>query len=57
MTVFGFGRSGLHKSLTRAPAQFSVGLAESNDFKTLGQVITSASMAPQIQQGPVEKRQ
>ena len=57
MTVFGFGRSGLHKSLTRAPAQFSVGLAESNDFNTLGQVITSASMAPQIQQGPVEKRQ
>ncbi len=57
MTVFGFGRSGLHKSLTRAPAQFSVGLSERNDFETLGQVITSASMAPQIQFGQVEKRQ
>ena len=32
MTVFGFGRNGLEKFLTRTPAQFSVGLLETGDF-------------------------
>lgn len=56
MTVFGFGRSGLKKSLTRVPAHFSVGLAARNDYDTLARSIAASRITPEVSQGPVERR-
>lgn len=56
MTVFGFGRSGLTKSLSRAPAHFSVGLAECNDHQSLARIIHAGSHPPQLRMGRTEKR-
>lgn len=42
MTVFGFGREGLKKYLTRTPAQFTIGLVETRDFEALRNHIGAA---------------
>lgn len=55
MTVFGYGRSGLTRSLTRAPAHFSVGLAEVNDYQSLSAIIHAGSSPPQLQLGEIER--
>ncbi len=56
MTVFGFGRSGLTKSLVRVPAQFSVGLAECNDHGSLSNIVHASGDLPQIRMGRTESR-
>ena len=48
MTVFGFGRNGLEKYLTRAPAQFTIGLAEDVDFDSLTDIIGSVMQPPAV---------
>lgn len=42
MTVFGFGRNGIEKFMTRTPAHFTIGFAEANDFAAVQCVIDSA---------------
>ncbi len=42
MTVFGFGRMHLNKFMQLAPAHFTIGFVESNDFTTISRVIDSA---------------
>jgi hypothetical protein len=42
MTVFGFGRLGLEKFMTRVPARFTVGFAEDGAFERVQSVIDSA---------------
>jgi hypothetical protein len=42
MTVFGFGRLGLDKFMTRVPAHFTVGFAEDGTFERAQSVIDSA---------------
>ena len=39
MTVFGFGRRGLDKFMTRTPAQFTIGLAETSAFGAIQNLI------------------
>ncbi|MCY3718129.1 MAG: hypothetical protein OXG07_01060 [Anaerolineaceae bacterium] len=56
MTVFGFGRSGLTKSLVRVPAHFSVGLADCNDHGALSNIIHAGSIPPQLRMGRKEVR-
>ncbi len=56
MTVFGFGRSGLTKSLVRVPAHFSVGLAGCNDHGALSNIIHAGSILPQLRMGRKEVR-
>ncbi|MCY3946647.1 MAG: hypothetical protein OXF44_10245 [Anaerolineaceae bacterium] len=56
MTVFGFGRSGLTKSLLRVPAHFSVGLADCNDHVSLSNIIHASSNPPQLRMGRKESR-
>ncbi len=56
MTVFGYGRSGLTKSLVRVPAHFSVGLADCNDHTSLSNIIRASSNPPQLRMGLKERR-
>lgn len=42
MTVFGFGRDGLEKYMTRTPAHFTIGFAESGDYEAAKKVIDTA---------------
>jgi len=42
MTVFGFGRLGLDKFMTRVPAHFTIGFAESTDFEQIRATVDSA---------------
>jgi hypothetical protein len=42
MTVFGFGRNGLHKYLTDTPAHFTIGFAEGSAFYQTQQIINAA---------------
>ncbi|MGB2823355.1 MAG: hypothetical protein WBF17_20400, partial [Phycisphaerae bacterium] len=43
MTVFGFGRKGLSKHMTKVPARFTVGFCESTDHKTIAAALTAAT--------------
>ena len=54
MTVFGFGRNGLEKYMTRTPAQFTIGLAETSDFNALRKLIGAVTQSMCIT--PVEPR-
>lgn len=58
MTVFGFGRrrGSLEKFLTRAPASFTVGFAESTDFAEVSGIIDSAYRELKVIPGAPEKR-
>ncbi|MCY4526712.1 MAG: hypothetical protein OXB89_08895 [Anaerolineaceae bacterium] len=56
MTVFGYGRSGLNKSLARVPAQFSVGLAECDDHVSLANIIHASANPPEVRIGRIESR-
>ncbi len=42
MTIFGFGRNGSEAELTAAPAQFTIGISEANDYATVSGLVTSA---------------
>ncbi|NLT52227.1 MAG: T9SS type A sorting domain-containing protein [Ignavibacteria bacterium] len=41
MTIFGFGRNGSEAELTAAPAQFTIGISEANDYATVSGLVTS----------------
>ncbi len=42
MTVFGFGRKGIEKFMTKTPAQFTIGFAEDGTYQAAQRVIDSA---------------
>ncbi len=57
MTVFGFGRHNLEKSLTRAPAFFTLGLAESTDHRVVAPVVNGTYQRPDIALAKAESRE
>ncbi|MDE2859833.1 MAG: hypothetical protein OXN94_18440 [Chloroflexota bacterium] len=48
MTVFGFGRDGLTKFMTETPAQFTIGFAESSDFRVVQALIGALTQPESI---------
>ena len=48
MTVFGFGRQGINKYMTRAPARFTIGFANQSDFDTVSGVVHALDRPLQI---------
>ncbi len=50
MTVFGFGRDGLKKFMTRTPARFTIGLAETGDFRAVQNLIAAVTQPLSIEQ-------
>ena len=48
MTVFGFGRDGLAKFMTETPARFTVGFAESSDFRALQALIAAITRSDSV---------
>ena len=53
MTVFGFGRKGLNKSMERVPTHFTVGLLDSEDHADVLQAIHAAYMPLRVKVGAV----
>jgi len=54
MTVFGFGRKRLNKFMDKIPAQFTIGLYDSNDFDIISSAINSAYQPFVIDIGDIE---
>lgn len=54
MTVFGFGRKGLHKFMEMVPAHFTVGLCEYSSFNELRRIVNSAYNPMVIEAGNPE---
>jgi hypothetical protein len=54
MTVFGFGRKGLHKFMEIVPAHFTVGLCEYSSFEELSRIVNSAYCPMVIEVGNPE---
>ena len=48
MTVFGFGRKGLTKHMTKVPARFTVGFCESTDPKVVAAAIAAVTRPPKV---------
>ena len=48
MTVFGFGRNGLDKFMTKTPARFTIGFAESSDFDAVQELIAALTQTESI---------
>jgi hypothetical protein len=54
MTVFGFGRRGLHKFMEIVPAHFTIGLCEYSTFAELSRIVNSAYSPMVIEVGNPE---
>jgi len=54
MTVFGFGRSGLNKSLNQVPDQFTIGFTRTNRLAYINQDMEAIRREMQITVGPLE---
>ena len=54
MTVFGFGRKGLHKFMEIVPAHFTLGLCEYSSSSELSKIVCSAYSPMVIEVGNPE---
>jgi hypothetical protein len=56
MTVFGFGRLGMEKSIVRQQNQFIIGLAETYDYDKMKKIIDSAYLPINVKVGNIEPK-